>query len=448
MSTTYGRTDQSLRVTETGFTVFHLGVQREFQDSDVSGVEIHRQHTPGLQTTAETLRVRVGDRQDVPVFLFESVYSGPDDDFAAPFRERLLLELLHRTMESLHRGDEFDAGSWSISLDGVQDTQTGTRIPIEMISVAQWRDGHFCVGGEGYETIRLATHAENTHLLPLVLQYLLPEGTAPAMLSHSATGRTLAEFRDTPPGVVTAVGISAGVGIALAVGFLRFAPVNTATAYAILGAVAVVVVAVLTAVHFLYGKAVLLRHLDNALVRVHGAQEQVIPLDRLAGFAASWTDVYVNSAYSGTTVRFDFEPDSTELPKMVHHSDAKHGQPKYDDLQMFQGRISAVVAQRMKNELDRHGRVAWTTHVTILPHGIEFRKKASAEPTFYDFSQISRCQVDEGLLKVGIDGGKRPAFTEKCDQMNFFPGLALLQRLAAGDGAGALPGPEESAWPV
>lgn len=435
MPTTFGQVDQSLRVTENGFVAFSRGAEREFLDADVIGLTIHRERAPGSQTTVETLQVRVVDGNDTPVFQIESEYTGADDDFAASFRERLRQALLLRIMETLHAGGEFDAGQWAISLEGVLDKQSGTRIPIEEISVAEWREGDFCVGGEGYLTVRFATDAENTHLLPSVLQYLLPKGTIAETHAHSATGRMLAEFRDTPQGVVTAIGISAGVAIALAVGFLQFTPLDAGSAYVILGAAALVFIAMLCTVYYFFGEAVLLRHLDNALVRVHGEKEQVIPLDRLASFSAKWTDVYVNGVYSGTTVRFDFTPDSLEHPTIAYESSVSHGKPKYDELQTFQGRVAAVVAQRMKEQLEREGRVPWTARLTILPGGIEFRKKASTEPIFYEFSQVTRCQVEQGMLKMAVDGAKRPTIVESTDQKNFFPGLALVQHLASGETA-------------
>ena len=116
---------------------------------------------------------------------------------------------------------------------------------------------------------------------------------------------------------------------------------------------------------------------------------------------------------------------------MTYDSQASFDTSKFDELQQFQAHLASRIAPRLRSELKAMGRVGWTGRITILRDGIEFTKRSGAEPRLIAFSQITHCEVDQGLLKLAIDGSPKPNIVEQTKQPNFYPGLVLFNELWA-----------------
>src|SRR5215467_3132233 len=94
---------QSFRATASGFTCRCGGLTRSFNDDDVRGLTVGRRRTvasDGTARTHECLSIRVADATFPPVEV-DIEYTGPDDNFLAPFRERLLANLTERALASV-----------------------------------------------------------------------------------------------------------------------------------------------------------------------------------------------------------------------------------------------------------------------------------------------------------------------------------------------------------
>ena len=246
---------------------------------------------------------------------------------------------------------------------------------------------------------------------------------------HSDSSNQPYEFRDTRPWFQYAMGGIAGAGIVLTVSLLKGGARENPALLTLAGVVVVGTLIALAVVYFHFGQTVVLQATSEGIERTCGEKRQLIAYEQLAGLRSKWTDILRNGVYQRTNVALEFVSEEREAPIMKFHASADYGTPKFEQLQEFQESIAAVVADRMADLLDEKGRVSWTSRLAILPTGIEFTKREGAPPEQIDFERVSQWKTDQGLFKLGLDGGKKPYLVEKTSEWNFLPGLLLFSRL-------------------
>jgi hypothetical protein len=250
------------------------------------------------------------------------------------------------------------------------------------------------------------------------------------------------EFRDTRPWFQYAMGGVAGAGLVATVTLIKSATKDNPAFLTLAGVVAIATVVTLAVIYFRYGQTVVLRVTPQGIERTCGEKRQLIAYEQLAGFRSKWTDVLRNGVYQYTQVALEFLSEDQAAPIMKSHASADYGTPKFEQLQEFQESIAAVVADRMADRLEEKGRVTWTSRLAILPQGIEFTKREGAPPELIDFERVSQWKTDQGLFKLGVDGGKKPHLVEKTSEWNFHPGLLLFSRLCDSPGSQSTIGDE------
>jgi hypothetical protein len=423
----------SFRATASGFTCRYTGRLREFHDEDVASLRIHKQRIvsdDGVARTREWLSIQVADPAVPPVEV-DAEYSGPDDNFLADFRNRLLDSLTERSLAALLHESRFDGGPWIISLDGLTDKSVGTRIHLDRISGLAWQAGRLCFSQKGSNQLAMSfpSDAENTYLLARLASKLLHFNVDSGSGPEADPSREAYQFRDTSFRVQTAMGIAFGGCLLLAYGALKLAVAKELIIAAGLGVAAAVTLIATGLAYWQFGTPAILRLSGKALSLVHRRKESILPLDNLAEYSAHWSDYYRNGVYQQTLVRFQFTSDDAFLPTFRYDSQASRGTAKFEELQRFQSHLASIIAHRMQAELASSGRISWTARLTLLPYGLEFTRKPTDEPLLIAFSQITHWELDQGLLKLAIEGSRKPDIVENTTEPNFYPGLVVFTQL-------------------
>jgi len=382
-----------------------------------------------MARTHECLSIRVTDATLPPVEV-DIEYTGPDDNFLAPFRDRLLSNLTERSLASLAPNESLDGGPWIIDHESLTDKRSPSPLALGTISGIGWHDGHFCVYVEGSDqpVLSFAADQENTYLLARLLSHLLNIDESQITAPDVEPGRGRYEFHDKGFIAQIALGTAGAACVVIAVSAWLggFAGQMESIIELVLAAVTLVVAGV---VYWKSSAPSILRLSENALSIVSRGREALVPLADLAQFSADWTDFHRRGVYQQTLVRFQFHNGDPTTPPLKHHSLAVRGRPKYAELQAFQAELAEIVAGRLREELESSGRIRWTARLAIIDGGIEFTKKASSQPQLIEFSRVTNWQLDRGMFKLALDGRRRPDIVEQANQWNFYPGLALFKEL-------------------
>ena len=274
--------------------------------------------------------------------------------------------------------------------------------------------------------MRFACDEENTSLLAQMISQLLridldecPEGQS---------DRSSYEFRDTRLHVQIALGAAGGACLAAAVAAVKLTLSGQTAMAALVGAASVVMLISLGLGYWMFGTPDILRLSNDVLTLERGGHETSLPLSDLATISAM-DDYYRQGVYQQSHVHFQFTSD--ESFALTYDSQASFDTSKFDELQQFQAHLASRIAPRLRSELNSTGHVGWTGRITIQRDGIEFTKRSGAERRLIAFSQITHCEVDQGLLKLAIDGSPKPNIVEQTKQPNFYPGLVLFNELWA-----------------
>jgi len=417
----------SFRATASGFTCRCGGMPRTFNDDEVQGLTVRRRRTvasDGTARTHECLLIRVADATFPPVEA-DIEYTGPDDNFLAPFRARLLSNLTERALAAVSQNQPLDCGPWTIDHESLTDKQSATALALERISGIGWHEGQFCVWLDQSDqpALGFAGDQENTYLLPQLLSRLLNIDESQVIAPDVEPGRGRYEFRDKGFMAQIALGIAGAACVMIAVSVWLDVFDGGSIIELVVAAITLVAAGV---VYWRSSSPSILRLSENALSIVSRGRETLLPLSDLAQFSADWTDFHRRGVYQQTLVRFQFHNGDSAAPPLKHHSLAVRGRPKYGELQAFQTELAEIVANRLREELESSGRARWTARLAIVDGGIEFTKKPRSEPQLIELSRVTNWEVDRGVFKLALDGRRRPEIVEQANQWNFYPGLALF----------------------
>jgi hypothetical protein len=393
-------------------------------------VSVRRKRTvasDGTARTHECLLIRVADATFPPVEV-DIEYTGPDDNFLAPFRERLLSNLTARSLALVLQCEPLDGGPWIIDQESLTDKQSASSLALGAISGIGWHEGHFCIWLDESDqpALSFAADQENTYLLARLLSHLLNIDESQVTAPDVEPGRGRYEFHDKGFMARIALGTAGAAGVVIAVSAWLVVFAGGSIVEPIVAAVTLIIAGV---VYWRSSSPSILRLSENALSIVSRGREALVPLAELAQFSADWTDFHRRGVYQQTLVRFQFHNGDPATPPLKHHSVAVRGRPKYGELQAFQAELAEIVAGRLREQLESSGRARWTARLAIVDGGIEFTKKTNRPLQLIEFSRVTNWELDRGMFKLALNGRRRPEIVEQANQWNFYPGLALFKEL-------------------
>ena len=87
-----------------------------------------------------------------------------------------------------------------------------------------------------------------------------------------------------------------------------------------------------------------------------------------------------------------------------------------------------VSSRKGSGEGLREGTVDWTPNLRIRSGGLEVsdRKRGT---TFVEWRQISKMELNEGMIELGVGNHVKPLLRTTSAGPNFFPAYSLAQRL-------------------
>lgn len=419
------------QATELGFRAEVDGEQREFNDSDIVGIAVLSENTEDFTnglTTVECVKLRV---ENHPQEFVVSVETGPHDvNLLAPFRDRVLAAALDNAWNAMKSGDEIHGQNWSLSTNGVKLHDVDRLVPLEQINGAAWYDDTFFVWQEGFDepVLEVSATANNALILADIMGSIVDGAPKGSATSNSGPAQVLVEFNSMRRGFAFAVGGGVGLATFLAIWgtpidelapFLIFGPI-------LMGGLSVALCSLLKLGHET------LRCTERELVCLSNGKETVIRYDELKSMTVRWVDHYYNHRYTGTTAEMRFEAAEPERKRIKFTAKCKR-QPTPDGaseaLDDLQHRASSAIANRLYDQLQQDARVAWTKSLTILPDGLEVKRRTKSK--FISYADIDRWSIDGGTLKIWSNERWMSQAGESTCSANFFPGWLLFISLAS-----------------
>ena len=171
------------------------------------------------------------------------------------------------------------------------------------------------------------------------------------------------------------------------------------------------------------------QHHERGLALIGPSRRRELPFDELDSFTAKWVECYHNGVYAGTNVDLTFYSQRTVDPLRFLVT-FRRGNPDEARLVALIDRAGEIVATRLREELDRAGRVKWTDRLAIRKEAIEHRERADAEPVLIPFPSICGWSIEDGNLRIWFGDEPRLA-TESTAAENFYGGLPLARELLA-----------------
>lgn len=138
---------------------------------------------------------------------------------------------------------------------------------------------------------------------------------------------------------------------------------------------------------------------------------------------------YHNGVYTGTSFELRFQPGKGRPLKIkVRVRGSLH------DLEQLRDRVAGLLADRLRERLDRESEAPWTDGVWLSRQGVRFARRrliGRGEETAAAFSRDLRFSIDQGTLQLFVPGDPKPVLSIPCAAEGFYPGFVLFGRLAA-----------------
>lgn len=144
----------------------------------------------------------------------------------------------------------------------------------------------------------------------------------------------------------------------------------------------------------------------------------------VATFSYSASNMHVNGAYVGTTVRLVFTAAPSENLSPITFSTTVRNAD--GDLEALRDRVAAVVGQRLLRQYAETGAFPWCQSLAVTRTGIRYRKGGvfgRKKPLELPFAEYGRVEINNGKCQLFAKNAKRPVLTCPVSQPNFFPGL-------------------------
>jgi hypothetical protein len=415
--------NESFRTTHTGFWVASAGARQLFRDEDVFGMKVATRREADLLgdiNVIQSLQLRVRETdQERWVLLSHEV--GPfDEDRLATLRERLLEDLLERACRALERGDEVHGEGWTLSLLGFTDHQSGQTCFPQQISAATWEADELCLWheDEAQPFARYPRDAENAFVLYHLLGQFLPNTESMRATSVGVgLGKRLADFT-----TFHRHGLAVR-RVPLLISLIAAAMLCCMSLYSLSAGIVFLTMVMVVALPVLRSATHRLRHYEQGVIWSCGSDENVLLFDQIGAFSADWR-LRGGDTGLGGTVQMEFQPLDRLRPSI--QMTIQVDETTKPAAEALQAQVCAIVAERMRMQLQENGRVRWTSRLSILPNGLEELEGRAGPIHVFTFAEIAHWRVAAQRLTLWLNDDQT-IVSLPTSEVNFYPGLMLLQ---------------------
>jgi hypothetical protein len=422
-------------VTDTGcgFVVVDRLGERTIGDQQVTDVQIKRRlkFSSGIARSIQRKFVVWAEGEQYPVKMTNSIPIGVADPLG-DLIERTLAGVQQRWKQCLGKGGTVVGEGWTL--------QSGTltvskRFQARTVALAELGlvgvfDGSICIWREGEEQplARLRPGGRNNVVLHRILlecvkqddenrsgagsrRVLSSDGTLapqPAGLGHMLFRR-----RSNPTRWV--LGPLGLLGCILGVALASRVNVESGVIVFLLGLVGIAA--------FCYVPPSVFQCFERGIRSRSLTGRKEIRFEDVQSFTYSAVREFIRGAYYSTrqTLRFRSSAHEIVFGTNLHNQD--------DDIESLCGRVSRIIAVRLREKLACGQKVRWTPHLAFRgsdlwyrPAGILGRGEVKALP----IAGVRGFRIDKGFFFLFADDADRPIVSENVSEPDFFPGLHLL----------------------
>lgn len=427
----------SFHTTPTGFVVVRDGQRRVFRDGDVVGVRTSLDYSMSSwseSTVRQSLDLQVENAHSEWLTVATDLQIDPleSDDPLMAFRRRVVHDLVDRAWECIAGGGEWTDHEWSLSLNALEQNQTGKEIRPQEIARFGWQGDEFCVWHEDRQSrldppvLKFDRESPNTLLLEGLLERFTPrKHRNEDELSTFGLGKLINQLclhdeHETTRWAI--VGVSS---------VLLLLSLNTISP-GILGiGVLGLLMCTLVLMPRIRGRREFLDHYERGFVWHRGRHQQLVHFDHLESFSAIWPADTTTCLDRRVKVWFRFvttDPKSLPLDIVVP---LNRNRERLENAQSLQAHLTSILANRLQDRLARQGRAAWTKRLAIVRDGLEFVTPEGGRQ-FARFNQLDKCQFVGTQLRLASTS-LETEWLQPADELNFYPGylLAKLSGLVA-----------------
>ena len=426
-----------LRDTGDGFDYRDRQGGERHRDEDVVGLELvlRRNYREGLvASVTRTMALKVAGREK-PLPVVQTVKVDADDPLA-DFVQRTVERFRERADHALSQGVRLAGDGWSLGRDDLRTAGEEPRtVPIADLATLVTIDGEHRVWalGEDQPLLAVREDSRNAFLLGLMLGRRIEENPHADQPDPTAEGLGRRIF-ERGGGRAWIAWLAVGVVLALLGAVMAVVAWDGAEPSVFWVGVGLVVAGPLCLLGAWWSRVSTFRCHERGLHLKTPLRDDELRYEDVASFSFSSTRMYVNGAYTGTTVAMTFVPTGKSGLKRIRYSrQVKNGDQAIDDLR---DHIAGMIAARMAAELDAAGAVPWTPGVALSREGflLADARRGGSLP----FAETEGMNLQDGKFHVWRKGVKKPVISEPASAPNFFPGFYLLGSLFAD-------GPEEAA---
>ncbi len=431
---------RDIEIGDGEFRVYDRGGVSEYADEEVVCLSLRRKRNfsnGDLKSVTRTLDLWVADESSPRgmslVQLVNTILVGQSDPLA-DFIDRIAKHLHQRAKTELGLGKPVDGEGWTIERGTLYLAQKSNsrEIPLRDVQSCSLVDDCVCmwIGEEESPSVRIPVTASNSYILQILIDEELSQRPEKPTEDTGGLGRIIFE-RPPGSGYTVAFWLLAVLAVLAAilgvVGY--FSPIHSpSTALGMGLGIAVVLGLCAFGVRW---SSVSLRCHERGVSLVGPSQRKEIRYVDVDSFTWSATRVFVNGAYSGTTLQIRFVSRPGELPPQT----IKYNRSVNvidDELDNLRDHISSVVASKMYERFLRGEEIVWTPTMVIAPDGLRHRpsgflgKKAEV---LVPYTDIANFNIDEGFYRIWRTQDKKSSVNEAVSQDNFFPGFYLFCRV-------------------
>lgn len=425
------RTRMWLADTGKAFTLRDRTGERTIDYAEVLSIAVQhkRNYVNGeLQSIQRKLTLWISGPQTPEKLVFNNAIPLQEADPLGEFIDRLHQRHLAEAKAMLAKGESVLGKDWSLDRKSLTVLQSGQEHsqPMSNISAAHEVDGKYCIWVSGQEQPWTRLPIDGAHVY--VLMALLAEELAkrPQTSEEPPEGELGRIIFERTAGVRVAVPlVCCGILVVLTMvlGVMAFnRGLNVVLPLLPFS------LAMLCLVWAAYAHRFVFRCHEWGVYKRSIASEKRLRYTEVAAFQYAATRMFVNGAYTGTTVALTFgglEGASIAYSTQVQGEDM--------ELDKLRDHISGVVAANMRRRLEKGESVDWTKNLRFTKEGIEHRPKgffgSRKEFELIPYEEIRTHDLQQGVFYLWVLDQEKPVIQQQVGAKNFFPGWLLLGHL-------------------
>jgi len=408
----------SLALFEQGVSLTRFGKRLLFMFDEIEELKLaeEEQLSNGVR---QGVRRRLGLRWATGRAKLEHLALDGRPDGVGPVLNALRTRVADACERRLRSGGTLAGKGWVLDAEGLHPRAGAPAVPVPELAEVGLFQGSICVwkGEDERPFVSVPASSANAALLREVVARGL-EGKKPRE-AGSGLGRVLFEKSGSRVVALAVMALGLGAGV---VGVITIGDnPGTGALVAILGATLIV--------GGLAAARGSLRCHQKGVVKRSLLGERVLRYADLEKLTYGATRHYHNGIYTGTNISMKLAPAPGAKP--IGFSTTTRGSES--DLEMLREHVAGVIAERLHERLAHEAEVTWTGSVRLSPKGIRFprRKLLGKGPeTFAEYADL-RYSIDSGTFHLFTPGEKSSVLDLSCSVENFYPGFALLSRLAS-----------------